>query len=532
MAKQVLLGSEVRSKMVAGARKLAHAVKVTLGPKGRNVAIEKSFGSPLVTKDGVSVAKEIELHDPWENLGARLLREVSSKTSEDAGDGTTTSTVLGFAMLEDANRLVSAGFAPIDLKRGMDIALEDLTGVLEEYAEQVSSESQIERIATISANGDEVVGRTIAEAIAMVGKDGVVNIEEGKTTGVEIETTEGMQLASGLISSAFFLEPESASSQLENPWVFVSDMELTTVRPMMDLLEEIRKSSRPVIWIAPDFDGEALNLLCTNFGSKVIVSQLVKAPSFGAQQKEILKDIAVMTGATFVTRDLSMRLSDVTLEHLGSCRSAKLTLKTTTILDGAGSEGAIEERVKELQAILSQSGSQYDQDKIQERISKLRGGVCLIKVGADTELELKELKGRLEDALYASRSALEEGTVQGGGMALYRASEEVEAEFNPPSQEARAEGWRIVLRACKVPFRAMLENAYVAPEKYEYLMKDKVGPYGGVNVRTLEVVYDLREVGVIDPVKVVRMALANAVSLVGTAITTEAAIVSIQEDVT
>lgn len=527
--KQVLLGSEVRKRMIAGAKQLADAVKVTLGPRGRNVAIEKPFGGPLITKDGVSVAKEIELHDPWENLGARLLREVASKTSEEAGDGTTTSTVLGFAMLEDANRLVEAGYAPVDLKRGMDAALDDVVGLLEDYAQGVSSEEEIERIATISSNGDELVGRTIASAIAKVGKDGVVNIEEGKTTGIEIETTEGLQIASGLLSSAFYTEPETASSELTDAWIFVTDMEVTSMRPMMDLLEGIRKSGRPVIWIAPDFDGEALNLLCTNFGSGVIVSQLVKAPSFGLQQKEILKDIAAVTGATFITKDLGHRFTEVTMEYLGTCRSAKLTLKTTTILDGGGPEGAVDTRIEELRGMLAQSGSQYDQDKIQERISKLQGGVCAIKVGADTELELKELKGRLEDALYASRSALEEGTVPGGGMALYRIAEEVEEEFEPPQHETQLQGWKLVLRACKAPFSAMLKNAYVAPEKYEYLMRDVDGPCVGVNVRTLEVVPDLREAGILDPVKVVRMALANAVSLVGTAVTTEAGITLVQD---
>ena len=527
-AKQVLVGSEIRARMLAGAKKLANAVQVTLGPQGRNVCLENLEGSPLNTNDGVSVAKEIELHDRWENLGARLLREVASKTSDDAGDGTTTSTVLAYSMLEQAHKLVEAGFAPINLKRGMDAALDAVLGEVDVYREEVSSQEDIERIATISANGDAAIGHTIADAIAKVGRDGVVNIEEGKTTGVVTETTEGLQINSGVISSAFFTEPETASSSLEDPWVFVTDMELTSLRPLMDLLENVKASGRPIIWVAPDFDGDALNMLCTNFGSKVIISQLVKAPGFGFQRRETLKDIAAVTGATLITRELGHRFLDVTLEYLGTCRAAKLTSKTTTLLDGGGSDESVEARIGELRGALDRAGSQFDQEKIQERISKLQGGVCAIKVGADTELELKELKGRMEDALYAARSALDEGTVVGGGMALLQASKNVTASFEAPEHPEEAEGWKLVLEACKAPFRAMVQNAYASPDKFEYLldaMDFEVSPNMGVNVRTLQVVPCMREAGILDPVKVVRMALSNAVSLVGTMITTEAGII-------
>lgn len=530
-------GSDIRSSLISGVNKLADAVVVTLGPKGRNVALDKAFGAPLITKDGVSVAKEIELPDPWENLGARLIREVASKTSDDAGDGTTTATVLARAMLIEANRLIVAGMSPNSLKKGMDKALAYVEQGIYDQSFPVQSQVDIEGVATISANGDSNIGKIVAEAVAKVGKDGVVNIEESKGMGVVIEATDGMKIESGLISPELRTSPDDDCSSLDNPYIFVTDMTLAMIRPFVNILEAIVKEQRPIIWIASDFEGEALATLCQNFGAKVLVSQLVKAPAFGMQQTELLIDIATLTGATLYTKDKGMTFHDVQLSDFGSCRTATLTTKTTTLVDGGGTIEAIDARIEQIKFQIGVTGSEFDREKLQSRLGKLLGGVCSIKVGANSELELKEIKGRMEDALYATRAAIDEGLVPGGGMCLARASwvskarlEGTYSEDNPPpfplpEGEEEIAGFKIVLNSCFEPFSAILLNAGVKnPDKY----LDKIQEVGddeflGVNAQDLSIV-NLKDAGVLDPTKVVRSTISNSVSLVGTMITTEAGI--------
>lgn len=531
-------GTQIRSKLLVGVNKLADAVIVTLGPKGRNVCLEKSFGAPLITKDGVSVAKEIELHDPWENMGARLVREVSSKTSDDAGDGTTTATVLARAMFVEGMKLITAGFAPILLKRGMDKAYMYLEEAIFNQSFPVRTQEDIEGVATVSANGDAKIGKIVAEAVAKVGKDGVVNIEEGKTTDISIEATDGMRIERGWLSPAFMTEPDSYSSTMENPYVFVTDITLSVIRPFLPILEQIVREGRPVLWIAPDFDGEALAALCQNFGAKVLHSQLIKAPAFGYQQTELLKDIAVLTGATFVSKEMGMSFQDLDISMFGTARSVKVTDKTTTIVDGGGTAEAIDERIAQIKNEIGRTGSEFDREKLQDRLGKLLGGVCSIKVGAPSELALKEIKARMEDALYATRAAIDDGLVPGGGMCLVRASwaaqdrvktlqegSTTEAPPTPlPENDDEWAGFKLVLGACREPFDAILKNAGVKnPDKYLDKVVEIADEFGGVDARTMEVT-DLKMVGILDPTKVVRAALSNAVSLTGTLLTTEAAI--------
>lgn len=530
-------GTDIRTRLLSGVNKLADAVVVTLGPRGRNVCLEKAFGAPLVTKDGISVAKEIELPDPWENLGARLVREVASKTSDDAGDGTTTATVLARAMFTTANKLVTSGATPIELKRGMDKALVYLEQAIFDQSFPVRAQVDIEGVATISANGDSRIGKIIAEAVAKVGKDGVVNIEEGRSTDIVIEATDGVQIDRGWISSDFKINPEDNCSLLEDPLIFITDMNLSVIRPFIPVLERVIKESRTVLWIAPDFDGEALAALCVNFGNKTLLSQLVKAPAFGMQQKEILIDLAAITGANLYTKDLGMSFHDVCYEDFGTARSVKITDRTTTIVDGGGSEEDIDSRIEQIKAQIATTGSEFDREKLQERLGKLLGGVCSVKVGASSELELKEIKGRMEDALYATRAAIEEGLVPGGGMCLvraswvtearldeYRAKPEDEPPFPLPEGYAELAGFQLVLEACFEPFRAILTNAGVRnPDRLLNQVQTYDDEFTGVDASTLEI-GNLKDLGVLDPTKVVRSTLTNAVSLVGTMLTTEVAI--------
>ena len=530
-------GSDIRNSLIAGVNKLTDAVVVTLGPKGRNVALDKAFGAPLITKDGVSVAKEIELPDPWENLGARLIREVASKTSDDAGDGTTTATVLARAMLIEANKLIVAGMSPDSLKKGMDKALAYVEQGVYDQSFPVQSQADVEGVATVSANGDSAIGKIVAEAVAKVGKDGVVNIEESKGVGIVIEATDGMKIESGLISPEFRTSPEDDCSSLDNPYIFVTDMTLAMIRPFVNIMEAIVKEQRPIIWIAPDFEGEALATLCQNFGVKVLISQLVKAPAFGMQQTELLIDIATLTGANYYTKDKGMTFHDVKIEDFGSCRTATLTTKTTTLVDGGGTIEAIDARIEQIKAQIERTGSEFDREKLQSRLGKLLGGVCSIKVGANSELELKEIKGRMEDALYATRAAIDEGLVPGGGMCLVRSSwvskarlegtysEENPSPFPLPEGEEELAGFKLVLSACFEPFSAILLNAGVRnPDKYlDQIFDATDDEFFGVDVRDLSLV-NLKDVGVLDPTKVVRSTISNSVSLVGTMITTETGI--------
>ena len=529
----VKYGSDVRSRLLAGVNKLADAVAVTLGPKGRNVCIDKSFGAPLITKDGVSVAKEIELPDPWENLGARLVREVASKTSDDAGDGTTTATVLARAMFIEANKCLVSGMSPDNLSRGMNLALAYIERGIFNQSFPVKSREDVESIATVSANGDSNIGKIIAEAVAKVGKDGVVNIEESKGMGITIEATDGMKIDSGLISSDFRTNPADDCSDLENPYIFLTDMSFDMIRPFVGVLETIANEHRPVIWIAPDFGGEALATLCQNFGAKILISQLVKAPSFGMSQFEILLDLAALTGATLFSKDLGMTFRDVTLEHFGTVRSAKLTTKYMTLVEGGGSEEAIDLRISQIKAQIDRAGSEYDREKLQDRLGKLLGGVCSVKVGAHSELELKEIKARMEDALYATRAAIEGGLVPGGGTCLARSSWfantwlEFHGEDIPdplPANEEEKFGFKLVLEACLEPFRAILSNGGVKnPDKFLDKIQESDDEMLGVDAQTMTLI-NLKEAGVLDPTKVVRSTIANAVSVVSTMLMTETGI--------
>jgi chaperonin GroEL len=529
----IKFGPDIRTRLIDGVNKLADAVTVTLGPKGRNVLLEKAFGAPLITKDGVSVAKEIELPDPWENLGARLVREVASKTSDDAGDGTTTATVLARVMLVEANKYIVAGMSPDNLKRGMDKALSYVEQGIYDQSFPVRTQDDVESIATVSANGDSVIGKIIAEAVAKVGKDGVVNIEEGRGMGITIEATDGMKIESGLISSDFRTNPEGDCSDLENPYFFITDMNLEMIRPFVDVLEHVAKEHRPIIWIAPDFGGEALATLCQNFGAKVLNSQLVKAPSFGMQQFEILTDIAVLTGATFFSKDLGLNFQGMTLDKFGTARAAKLTTKTMVIVDGGGTEEAIDTRIMQIKGQVERAGSEFDKEKLQDRLGKLLGGVCSVKVGANSEIELKEIKARMEDALYATRAAIDEGLVPGGGMCLVRASwssntwlefHGEEIPFPLPSNEEELAGFKLVLESCLEPFRAILSNGGIRnPDKFLDKIQESTDEFLGVDAQSMQLA-NLKESGILDPTKVVRSAISNAVSIVGTMITTETGI--------
>jgi len=520
----VLHGEKIRSKLLTGVNRLADAVVVTLGPRGRNVCIEKSFGAPLITKDGVSVAKEVELHDPWENMGARLIREASSKTSDDAGDGTTTATVLARAMIVEGLKLVVSGFAPIDIKRGMDRALVYIDAVIDELSTPLQSQIDIESIATLSANGDAEVGRIVAEAVMKVGKDGVVNIEEGRSTSIVIEATDGMRIDRGWLNQTFIMDEEKRTSVLENAHVFISDMPLSSLRHMVGVLDQIIDTGRPVLWVAPDFETDAVATLYPNLQRKVLISQPMKAPGFGFQQQEILKDLAVLTGATLVTKELGMTFRDVTLDMFGTARLVTLTEKHTTIVDGVGTPEALDERISSLRAQLTASGSEFDKEKIQERIGKLLGGICSIKVGASSELALRELKGRLEDALHATRAAIDEGLVPGGGVCLARACKTALASIDEDVPVEELPGFRVACNACLEPFYAILRNAGVkSPGKYLDQILESNDIFLGVDARTLELV-NLRDKGVLDPTKVVRATITNAISVAGILITTEAGI--------
>lgn len=540
-------GKEIRNKFLQGVNVLADTVAITLGPMGRNVCIEKTFGSPLVTKDGVSVAKEVELHDPFENMGARLVREVASKTSDDAGDGTTTATVLARRMYVDGMKLLAAGYAPVPLKRGMDMAVPYILDAVSEISIPIRTQEDIEGVATLSANGDTVVGKIVAEAVAKVGKDGIVNIEEGKTTDIVVEATDGMKLDRGWYSPHFMMDAETRSTTLDNPYIFVTDLPLSIIHPFVPVLNKIVEQGRSVLWIAPDFDGQALQAIVQNFASKVLLSVLVQAPGFGLNQTEILKDVAALTGATFVSKDQGMTFQGVTLEHFGAARSVKITDKSTTIVDGAGLSEAVDMRIRQIRSEIERTGSEFEKEKLQERLGKLQGGLCSIKVGASSELALKELKARMEDSLYATRAAIDEGVVPGGGMALARASAFVERaveamrkmkrekpdtifdEERPIPAEGDNEGWagfKLVLRSSYEPFYQILRNAQVgSPQRYldKAFEEDCGDDFVGVDARTLEV-KNLRDSGILDPAKVVRCALTNAVSLTGTFLTTEVAI--------
>lgn len=532
-------GTEARKAMLRGVNALADAVSVTFGPKGRNVLLEKTFGAPTVTKDGVSVAKEVELSDPWENMGARLVREAASKTSEDAGDGTTTSTVLARYLFREGLKLVEAGLPPVPLKRGMDKAFALLEDQFLGSSLPVRSPENIAAVATISANGDAEIGRIISEAVAKVGKDGIVNIEEGRNSQTVIETTDGMRLDRGWVSASFCADQDKQETVLHNPYVLVSDHPIGSVRPLVPLIEEIMAEGRAFFVVAPDFTGDVIPTFAVNLERNQFLCCLVKAPSFGTQQAHLLKDLAVLTGATLVSRDLGMTLEGLTLGDLGSAERIRVTHKETLLSDGGGTEEDLEARIQEIKAELERTSSEYDADKLRERMSKLLGGVCVVRVGAHTETEMKELKARMEDALYATKASIDEGVVAGGGTTMLHAACRIEAVLQAsqegdeeatgmlngyplPEDSTEWEGFQLVLRACREPLRIICRNAGLPADLWVAKVEEAEEGHG-LDLRSGEQpeIRNLVDVGVLDPAKVVRSSLLNAISIAGTMLTTE-----------
>jgi chaperonin GroEL len=527
-------GTDARKRMLRGVNRLTDAVAVTLGPGGRNVGLDKSFGSPVVTKDGVSVSKEVEVVDPWENIGCLLVREVASKTSDDAGDGTTTATVLARFMMTSGLRLVEAQHAPVAIKRGMDKARLMLDEQIIGLSLPVKEQENIENVATISANGDRAIGKVVAEAVAKVGRDGVVNIEEGKTMTTVVEATDGLQFDRGWASPVFCIDVNTQSSLLDNAFVLVADFALSNVKAIIPVIEWILKEGRPLLIIAPDFQGDFLPTFAVNLSQGKFTSLLVKAPAYGIQQTEMLKDIAVLTGATLLSKDLGMSLDSLTGDMLGSARSITVKANLTTIVDGGGSAESVSGRIQEIKVEISRSGSEYDKDKLRERMGKLLGGVCCIKVGAHSELAMKELKARMEDALSATKASIDEGVVAGGGLTYLRAAQRVQeivdastsgdllTPYQLPETEEEWAGFRLVLQACEEPLRQIVANAGKVGDVYVEKVKelDDERGYMGVDATDLTI-KNLLEAGILDPAKVVRSALANSVSVVGTVLLTE-----------
>ncbi|BBF22490.1 chaperonin GroEL [Sutterella megalosphaeroides] len=516
-AKQVLFGDDARSKMVRGINVLADAVKVTLGPKGRNVVLERAFGGPTVTKDGVSVAKEIELKDKFENMGASMVREVASKTSDNAGDGTTTATVLAQAIVDEGMKFVAAGMNPMDLKRGIDKAVAAAIEELKGLSKPTTTNKEIAQVGAISANSDAEIGEIISEAMDKVGKEGVITVEDGKSLKNELEVVEGMQFDRGYLSPYFINQPEKQAAVYENPFVLLHDKKISNIRELLPILEQVAKAGRPLVIIAEDIDGEALATLVVNSIRGILKVVAVKAPGFGDRRTAMLEDIAILTGGTVITSTVGLSLDKATLEQLGSAKKIEITKENTTIIDGAGNAEAIENRVKNIRTQIEAATSDYDREKLQERVAKLAGGVALIKVGAATEVEMKEKKARVEDALHATRAAVEEGIVPGGGVALIRAKLAIK-DLKGDNDEQNA-GIRIVLRAMEEPLRQIVANAGDEPSVVVNNVAQGQGNYG-YNAQT-GVYGDMVEMGVLDPTKVTRTALQNAASVASLILTTD-----------
>jgi chaperonin GroEL len=519
MGKMLEFDEHARRAMERGVNQLADTVKVTLGPKGRNVVISKSFGAPTITNDGVTIAKEIELSDPVENMGAQLVKEVATKTNDVAGDGTTTATVLAQAMVKEGLRNLAAGAQPMDLKQGIEAAVEAISARLRENATVVKDKAQIADVATISAQ-DRAIGDLIAEAMDKVGKDGVITVEEASTTALELEFTEGMQFDKGYISPYFVTDQDRMESVLEDAYILLVSNKVSALAELLPLLEKVSQAGKPLLIVAEDIEGEALSTLVVNRMRGVFTSAAVKAPAFGDRRKAILQDIAILTGATVISEEVGMKLEAATLEDLGRARRIVVTKETTTIVDGAGDKSAVTGRIGELRAEIAQSDSDWDREKLQERVAKLSGGVCVIKVGAHTEVELKEKKHRLEDAISATRAAVEEGIVIGGGAALVHAADALNDNLGFTGD--KAVGVSLVRKACDEPLRWIAENAGL--EGYVVVAKVRAMKHNeGFNAAT-DVYGDLAKDGVIDPVKVTRSALANAASIAAMFITTEAVV--------
>jgi chaperonin GroEL len=516
-AKDVKFGNDARVKMLQGVNVLADAVKVTLGPKGRNVVLDKSFGAPTITKDGVSVAREIELEDKFENMGAQMVKEVASKANDAAGDGTTTATVLAQAIVSEGLKAVAAGMNPMDLKRGIDKAVIASVEELKKLSVPCADSKAIEQVGTISANSDTVVGKLIAEAMDKVGKEGVITVEDGSGLEDELNVVEGMQFDRGYLSPYFINKPETGSVELDNPYILLVDKKISNIRELLPVLEAVAKAGKPLFIVAEDVEGEALATLVVNTMRGIVKVAAVKAPGFGDRRKAMLQDIAVLTAGTVISEEIGMELEKATLEELGQAKRIVITKDNTTIIDGIGDQAQISGRVTQIRQQIEESTSDYDREKLQERVAKLAGGVAVIKVGAATEVEMKEKKARVEDALHATRAAVEEGVVAGGGVALIRVANKL-ADLTGDNEEQNV-GIKLALRAMETPLRQIVENAGEEASVVARNVKDGEGNYG-YNAAT-EVYGDMVEMGILDPTKVTRSALQFAASIAGLMITTE-----------
>src|SRR6188768_420887 len=516
-AKEIIYNESARNQILAGVNALADAVKVTLGPKGRNVVIEKSFGSPTVTKDGVTVAKEIELENKFENMGAQMVREVASKTSDIAGDGTTTATVLAQAIFREGSKLVAAGHNPMEIKRGIDKAVEVIVEELKKSAKSTKDPNEIAQIGTVSANGDTTIGKLLSEAMEKVGKEGVITVEEAKSAETSLDVVEGMQFDRGYLSPYFVTDPERMEVSLEDAYILLSEKKISNMKDLLPVLEAIARQQKPLLIIAEDVEGEALATLVVNKLRGTLACTAVKAPGFGDRRKEMLKDIAILTGGQVIAEELGLKLENVTITDLGRAKRVKIDKENTTLVDGAGKKDKIKGRQQEIRNQIENTTSDYDREKLQERLAKLVGGVAVIKVGAASEIEMKEKKARVEDALHATRAAVEEGIVPGGGVALIRAQKSLDSVKVDADQEV---GIRIIRRAIEEPLRQIVGNAGLEGSIVVQKVKEGTGNFG-FNAATGKY-GDLVAEGVIDPVKVVRSALQNAASVAGLMLTTEA----------
>ena len=525
-AKDVMFGNDSRQKMVEGVNILANAVKVTLGPKGRNVVIERSFGGPAITKDGVTVAREIELKDKLQNMGAQMVKEVASKTATDAGDGTTTATVLAQAIVKEGMKYVTSGHNPMDLKRGIDKATHAAVDALSAISKPCDTSEEIAQVGTISANSDASIGKMIADAMARVGKEGVITVESGKSLQDELEVVEGMQFDRGYLSPYFITNQEKQTVELDNPFVLLFDKKISNIRDMIPILEAVNKAGKPLLIVAEDVEGEALATLVVNSMRGIVKTCAIKAPGFGDRRSAMLEDLAILTGGTVVAEALGLTLDKVTIENLGMAGRVEISKENTIIIDGAGDADAIENRVKAIRAQLEEATSEYDKEKLQERVAKLAGGVAVLRIGAATEVEMKEKKDRIDDALHATKAAVEDGIVPGGGVALVRARQAILGlKGDNPDQQA---GINIVLRAMEEPLRCIVSNAGESADVVLNAVATGIGNYG-YNAAT-EQYGDMLAQGVIDPTKVAKTALVNAASVAGLLLTTDCAIYDLPKD--
>ncbi len=526
-AKEVRFHEGARAKMVYGLNILADAVKVTLGPKGRNVVLERSFGAPTVTKDGVSVAKEIELKDKFENMGAQMVKEVASKTSDVAGDGTTTATVLAQAIVREGMKYVASGMNPMDLKRGIDKAVVGVVEELKKISKPCTTSKEIAQVGSISANADSVIGKNIADAMDKVGKEGVITVEDGKSLDNELDVVEGMQFDRGYLSPYFINNPEKQIAVLEEPYILLHDKKISSIRELLPILEQVAKAGKPLLIIAEEVEGEALATLVVNNIRGILKTVAVKAPGFGDRRKAMLEDMAILTGGTVISEELGLKLENASLKDLGRAKKVESGKENTTIIDGAGEKKQIEGRVKQIRVQIDEATSDYDREKLQERVAKLAGGVAVIKVGAATEVEMKEKKARVEDALHATRAAVEEGIVPGGGVAFIRARQALDGKLKGDNHDQEA-GIKIVMKALEEPLRIIVSNSGAEPSVVANKVIEGKGNFG-YNAQTDEF-GDLVQMGVIDPTKVSRTALQNAASVAGLMLTTDAMVAELVEE--